>query len=424
MPCGFLEGLQFPLYTNYWTTPTSGSSDLWSTLTDSSCTLSPKKSNQMPKSGTNFAGIYVSDPDPVFGENYREYLQIELNQSLIPGRSYYAEIYIMLSKKLSQYASNNIGMHFSDTAVGRTDYHTTLGLVPQINESQVITDTANWHKVTGCFVARSSLRYLIIGNFFDNSQTEAQAVKTANGDFYAYYFIDDVYVGETEALPENVLGNDVVLCQGETVILDASVAGATYQWDDYTTEPTLIASTPGTYWVDITVGNCTVRDSIKLTREPDINLGKDTLLCYGETLTLNATHPNSQYLWSDNTTEATLTVSEPGTYSVQIPSTHCIIGETIQVSFIDCPGEIPNVFTPGNDDKNETFYVQHVENRDWKLQVFNRWGKPVYQCDNYRNNWDGSGLSAGVYVYHLSNEALQRSYKGWVQLLREEIRQP
>ena len=67
---------------------------------------------------------------------------------------------------------------------------------------------------------------------------------------------------------------------------------------------------------------------------------------------------------------------------------------------------------------NETFTIEHVAGRGWQLQVFNRWGKQVYSADNYQNDWDGQHLLAGVYYYLLKNQPLNRTYRGWVHLLR------
>jgi uncharacterized protein (TIGR02145 family) len=49
---------------------------------------------------------------------------------------------------------------------------------------------------------------------------------------------------------------------------------------------------------------------------PKVNLGNDTTICAGTSITLNATNTASTYLWSTGATSATISVSNPGTYSV------------------------------------------------------------------------------------------------------------
>ncbi|MEZ5004037.1 MAG: PHB depolymerase family esterase [Chitinophagales bacterium] len=60
------------------------------------------------------------------------------------------------------------------------------------------------------------------------------------------------------------LGGDQQVIIGETVVLDATTADATYSWQDGNDQPTYSVTTGGIYWVDVTVGNCTVRDSVRV----------------------------------------------------------------------------------------------------------------------------------------------------------------
>ncbi|MCW8898750.1 MAG: hypothetical protein OQJ96_13190, partial [Flavobacteriales bacterium] len=116
------------------------------------------------------------------------------------------------------------------------------------------------------------------------------------------------------------LGNDTTLCQGDTLILDATTPNATYLWQDNTTNPTFSVTQQGSYWVQVTVNNCTTTDVINITYNPSpsINLGNDTTLCQGEILLLDATLPNATYLWQDNTTNPTFNVTQQGVYWVQV----------------------------------------------------------------------------------------------------------
>ena len=77
---------------------------------------------------------------------------------------------------------------------------------------------------------------------------------------------------------------------------------------------------------------------------------------------------------------------------------------------------VPNIITPNGDDKNETF-VPRFSCQPAALQVFNRWGKEVYQTATYRNDWRGENLPDGTYYYHL-RDAVGRTVKGWVQISR------
>jgi gliding motility-associated-like protein len=105
----------------------------------------------------------------------------------------------------------------------------------------------------------------------------------------------------------------------------------------------------------------------------------------------------------------------------------------------NCPYyELPNVFTPNGDEKNDTFepypcpqFVESVE-----FTVYNRWGRKVFETNrNILINWDGrtaadgetqgKELSSWTY-YYLAKVKFQRlrrqdevqTIKGWVQILK------
>ncbi len=63
-----------------------------------------------------------------------------------------------------------------------------------------------------------------------------------------------------------------------------------------------------------------------------MNLGSDTAICPGASLTLNAGNPGNTYLWNNNTTAQTLNVTTAGTYSVTVTgSNSCSASDTIVV---------------------------------------------------------------------------------------------
>ena len=64
--------------------------------------------------------------------------------------------------------------------------------------------------------------------------------------------------------------------------------------------------------------------------------------------------------------------------------------------------EVSKVVTANSDGYNDTFTISELASCGFtaSVQIFNRWGKRVYQSDNYQNNWDGyhdnSGLTLGT----------------------------
>ncbi|NJN27678.1 MAG: gliding motility-associated C-terminal domain-containing protein [Cyclobacteriaceae bacterium] len=81
--------------------------------------------------------------------------------------------------------------------------------------------------------------------------------------------------------------------------------------------------------------------------------------------------------------------------------------------------EIPNVFTPNGDGINDTFSFPKLELfHENKLQVYDRNGSEVYSKQNYDGNWVGGDLASGVYYYSFTEKRNQKTYKGWVQILK------
>ena len=208
-------------------------------------------------------------------------------------------------------------------------------------------------------------------------------------------------------LPIINLGNDTTLCEGELVILDANTTNATYLWQDNTTNPTISASQSGIYWVEITVDNCSAVDTLLLNYFPPpvIDLGRDTTVCYGESVLLDTPIPGATYLWSDNSTNSSLNVTTEGTYWVEV--NNCGKGsDTIEVKYEECNCDIifPNAFSPNGDHINDKFIPIHTcSYLEYSFMIFNRWGEKIYESDNPSDIWDGTyhGIDAplGVYVY-------------------------
>ena len=123
----------------------------------------------------------------------------------------------------------------------------------------------------------------------------------------------------------------------------------------------------------------------------------DSILCTGETLTLNALGVNTQsYLWSDGSSAQQLSVSNGGTYSVTVANSCGQASSSVNVVEEDCDSTsceflIPNAFTPNGDAVNDNWYIQCVElYPDNEVQIFNRWGQPVFTKSNYAGDWDGT----------------------------------
>lgn len=79
---------------------------------------------------------------------------------------------------------------------------------------------------------------------------------------------------------------------------------------------------------------------------------------------------------------------------------------------------IPNVITPNDDERNETFIIKGIIGECWVLTMYNRFGSQIYTNSHYQNEWNPKEQSDGVYYYHLHNEEKSRSFKGHILVVR------
>jgi len=78
----------------------------------------------------------------------------------------------------------------------------------------------------------------------------------------------------------------------------------------------------------------------------------------------------------------------------------------------------PNVITPNSDGVNDYFEITNSDKyANNVLQVFNRWGKIVFEQQNYDNKWDGGNLADGTYFYIF--KYLDNVYNGSLTILRK-----
>ncbi|MEO5645159.1 MAG: T9SS type A sorting domain-containing protein [Bacteroidia bacterium] len=150
----------------------------------------------------------------------------------------------------------------------------------------------------------------------------------------------DTIVVTVNPLPIVVLGADTTLCGG-TILLNAGNAGMNFLWSDNSSAQTLNVTVSGTYDVSVTntVTGCTNADNIVVTinTPPTVNIGIDTTLC-GNSLLLDAGNPGMTYLWSNSTSQQTLTAFASGTYSVTVTDANgCTAAATINITFNSIP---------------------------------------------------------------------------------------
>ncbi len=135
---------------------------------------------------------------------------------------------------------------------------------------------------------------------------------------------------------------DTTLCNEVVLEVDAANPGNTYLWSTGATDPlTIIPPVSGNYSVTITTPpGCTLVESFNAIFIPSVSvdLGPDQLHCDGTQTILDAgVLPNLSYLWSTGETYQTITVTQTGTFDVQISNGYCSSSDQIGIVFSTLP---------------------------------------------------------------------------------------
>jgi gliding motility-associated-like protein len=138
-----------------------------------------------------------------------------------------------------------------------------------------------------------------------------------------------------------VLGKDMVLCNHESITLDAHTFNFNekHLWSDGSTQATLLVSQAGTHHVAVTyrVG-CVLHDTVKVLSLDEFKLAliKDTTLCANQDLVLNADLKliGATYRWHDGSSNAQIVVAQSGIHKVVVELSGCSVADSTMIRMI------------------------------------------------------------------------------------------
>jgi len=203
-----------------------------------------------------------------------------------------------------------------------------------------------------------------------------------------------------DEMPELDLGDDIVACPYEDVIIVSNVVDAdTYTWEingqiSPNTTDTLVLDTPGDYDITLTIvrGTCTDSDSIHVTILDPVTITATPIL-YGE-LDIEAQGglPPYQYSIDGVNYQSSGHFSDlvTGDYPIYVVDANGCIYEFDPVHVINLV--FPEFFTPNGDGYNETWRVENAENTpNARISIYNRYGKVIKSMNtNLYEFWDGT----------------------------------
>lgn len=199
----------------------------------------------------------------------REWGGIQLSEPMVAGGCYKVSFWIQNKKdKIDhEYVSNQWGVFFNHTQIPffNANLANYAAMADHWVACEEVIDGSEWRYLEWDYQASEDFEYMYIGYMGDFS-TSTYSVDNTNYLLGYYVWIDEVSV--TRVDPQLALTDDLTICQGESVTLQAT-SNFPIKWEDTNTGVATRSVNPEhttTYYVqtlDSTL--CSVRDSIVVT---------------------------------------------------------------------------------------------------------------------------------------------------------------
>jgi gliding motility-associated-like protein len=215
------------------------------------------------------------------------------------------------------------------------------------------------------------------------------------------------------------------ICDGDTLfasITDPScpdyvpaIESWQWNWGDGTStanqaEAFHVYPSAGAYTMELIAnfpGNCsdTVSTIITVQNLPEANLGPDTTINAGESVTLGTggNHPGWTYLWSTGSQLPQITLlnlEKDTTISLLVSGLLCQNYDEINIKVIHevippvPPFNIwvPNAFSPDGDGLNDVFIpvLSDELTGGYELYIYDKWGTQIFRSSEPGSGWDGT----------------------------------
>lgn len=201
-----------------------------------------------------------------------------------------------------------------------------------------------------------------VRTLWSTGSTSPQVQVSQTGDYWVIIsntcgsWVDTIHV-EVLGIPVYTLGPDTVICAIDGKVDLFGPAGmVSYQWSSGSNSQVYTATKAGTYWLTVNNGCFSYTDTIFLKEEYPINLdlGPDTVLCFGESIFLTPGNVGYKLHWNNNFNGNVKEVTRTGKHWVWAKNSCGVFSDTIQVWF-DLPVDPYPIDTTVCDDDEAIF---------------------------------------------------------------------
>lgn len=251
---------------------------------------------------------------------------------------------------------------------------------------------------------------------------------------------DSIYVEIIEVYAE--AGNDTIVCPREPANVWAE-GGESFSWfpeeltiNPFSAETVVQPNYPTNFGVEVTdIYGCkdTAYVFIDHYPEPSIKANRDYYGFVGDDIQLNATtNVPGNFTWSPTEFLSCVSCSSPIStpnesidYIVYfVDENNCKAQDTTSIIFEGIV-YVPNTFTPDDNEFNPKFKVKGGNIASFEMQIFNRWGKLIYEFTDFFDAWDGTykGVKCkdGTYIWKMKYRDIEDNLvnkAGHINLLR------
>jgi gliding motility-associated-like protein len=282
--------------------------------------------------------------------NITEAIQTQLSKPLRSGNVYDMSLDLTHSMEFGNYVGWDFLAYDTPAKLTILGGSTSCDKAELLWESPAINHT-EWKRYAFKLEPKmDNINYLIL-----------EATHVDNVKYFGNVMIDNIaFTSCDDAIPIVTQAFDSLICENESIIIDASTPDGTYMWSDGSTQPNMVISNPGTYVVEVSNG-C------------------DTKIL--------------EYRIEEK--ECTCEITAPNIFSPNADG----FNETFLIK--------------GTSDIAR-----------YDLRIFNRWGQLVFSAQTINDHWsgrtNGHTVASGIYFWTVNMMCIQgssivdRTYKGWV----------
>ncbi len=242
---------------------------------------------------------------------------------------------------------------------------------------------------------------------------------TVNNANKSYFGLPNIIVPACEEGNEPIdLGPDAIICEGDSVILDATDQWENYIWTTGDTSQWIKVTQSGSYGV--TVDNCCFdhEGSITVTvlPAPTVTFDSDSITStlYSPLLLSPTITGAFSYLWSTGETTSEISVSQAGNYTITVSGNNgCSVESSITV--IEGVGigkiEDSNHLVVYPNPSSSSFYVKlnDAAAGTSRIEIYNIEGQLIISTNvtQATTHFDTAQLQKGIYFVNVKSEVMQ-----------------